>query len=90
MNMKDEDIWNKILLVVQVGDQVRFKRGRTVWKVILTGHGKNGHFILIKRSITHHVNHTTRWNVPWYEYVQEIVQQGTQEYRNLRIVRPSQ
>jgi len=86
MNMKDEDIWNKILLVVQEGDRVRFKHGRTVWDVILTGNGKNGHWILVKRNIKHRDKRT----IPWCEYIQEIVQQGTQEYRNLRIVGPSQ
>jgi hypothetical protein len=88
--LKDEEIWNKVLLTIHQGDYIRFKNGKVRWFVRLKGKDKRGNYLYLLRNIVHTVNKTVRWNVPWTEITSKIVYEGTDEYRNLRIVESCQ
>lgn len=78
---KDEELWNKILLVVEVGDLVRFKYGKSIWKVLATRMINGKHWIKVMRA------RRGRFGWATYTYYKEVWQ-GTCEYKNMRIVKP--
>ena len=81
--MKDEELWNKILLVVEIGDIVRFKYGHTNWTVMTINRLSSPKKYWIRLS------RRKRRRLGWgYETIYKEVWQGTEEYRNIRIVKP--
>jgi len=84
MKNSDEDLWNRILLVVEVGDNIRFKHGKTTWKVLRIYTFQKSHYILVARVIHHRLlkGRPCSWN----ESRQKRIRQGTWEYRNIRII----
>ena len=83
--MKDEELWNKMLLVVEVGDKVRFKYGKVTWEVLTIGTVAGKQWIRVRRFCVHISDLTHRM---WSETFVKEVWQGTEEYRNIRIVKP--
>lgn len=81
--MKDEELWNKILLVVQAEDIVRFKYGKVDWTVLYIGQLSNGKQYLKLRRQRYLTAHSM-----YREGVYKTVFQGTPEYRKIRIVKP--
>jgi len=80
--MNEEDLWNKILLVVQVGDVVRFKYGKVDWHVLAVSKlpRSNRQWIKLYRQ--------RRGPMGWMvETLYKEVLQGTVGYRQIRIVR---
>lgn len=79
--MKDEELWNKILLVVQVGDVIRFKYGRVDWHVRGITLFKDGRQWI---KLYRHRRGRMGWMV---QTIYKEILQGTEEYRNVRIVK---
>lgn len=73
--MKDEELWNKMLLTPQWGDIVKFKYGKVHW-LVFAAERINGKLCL---KLLRHLNKKP------YVYYKEIVE-GTWEYKNMRII----
>ena len=82
--MKDEELWSRILLVVEIGDIVRFKYGRTEWRVdaLCTVTYKK-----LPRQVIKLVRERRGQRGWMVTHLYKEVWQGTKEYRNMRIVR---
>ena len=82
--MKDEELWSRILLVVEIGDIVRFKHGRTEWRVDALD---TVTYKKLPRQVIKLVRER-RERLGWtITHLYKEVWQGTEEYRNMRIVR---
>ena len=84
---KEKDLWNKILLCVEVGDKVRFKHGRVTWEIYFIKQLPTGMQCLKLRRMARYKNYPSiSWNPYFDTMVFKDVFQGTEEYRNMRIV----
>jgi len=81
---KEKDLWNKILLCVEVGDKVRFKYGKAIWSVYALPSVTRGGFQLQVIKLKRFVR--SKMSIVGYRIDYKEVWQGTKEYRNLRIV----
>ena len=79
--MKEEEVWNRILLCLEVGDIVRFKHGKVDWKVLAISNFDNKQYIKLRR-----LRKSRRgWHT---DYLYKWVVQGSPGYYKLRIVKP--
>jgi len=79
--MKEEEIWNRILLCLEVGDIVRFKNGKVNWEVFAISNFNGKQQIKLRRLR----NSKFGWR---RYYIYKWITQGSSAYYKLRIVKP--